>query len=405
MLLSSESFRAYDTLLLGDNFDYANFKPGIYGLKLSELRTAPGLGAASIVLLADTFNQAYKIALASIPSQLEKYSQVEGVSPEDVEVYKQELSASANRLLISDDTEILKFSLDKDMQVKYVLSPSFKLDKDDDGDDVLYLILGDWRLDLGNVYDAILKTRCLIDTAVLEVPQTDKTIKYFAGFTFNLNPEKPSEKDATRLVRAKDSNKSLSFILSFNRELEESQQQLVNLFNSSDGDFGDLYDSLINSPYVGRVGEAFQYAQLKELPIGAYEISQIEWEDKEVTKKDTGEKARIQNWKFRAVSLIDKSVYYVSASKGSFFGKSITNTGDGNSPVLTQAGKFTGGKALMTLEAVEKVANGYSPKGRVFTNLIAGNNYINARLPQLLALTSQQPLKSAAVVPELEPSF
>ncbi|MFM6133003.1 MAG: hypothetical protein ACKPCP_02325, partial [Sphaerospermopsis kisseleviana] len=197
--------------------------------------------------------------------------------------------------------------------------------------------------------------------------------------------------------------KILSFILSSNRELEDSQQKLVELFNNSNGDFGDLYDSLINSPYVGRVGEAFQYAQLKELPIGAYEISQIEWEDKEVTKKDTGEKARIQNWKFRAVSLTDKSVYYVSASKGSFFGKSITNTGDGNSPVLTQAGKYTGGKALMTLEAVEKVANGYSPKGRVFTNLAAGNNYVNARLPQLLALTSQQVLKSAAL--QLEPSF
>ncbi|MFM6007387.1 MAG: hypothetical protein ACKPA7_26700, partial [Sphaerospermopsis kisseleviana] len=335
MLLSSESFRAYDTILLGDNFDYANFKPGIYGLKLSELRTAPGLGAAALVAIADLFS-------------------------------------------ISEDVEILKFSLDKDIQVKYVLSPSFKLDKDEDGDDVLYFIMGDWKLDLGSLYAAIESSRCLIDTAVLEVPQTDKTVKYFAGFTFNLNPEKPSEKDMARMIRAKDSNKILSFILSSNRELEDSQQKLVELFNNSNGDFGDLYDALINSPYVGRVGEAFQYAQLKELPIGAYEISQIEWEDKEVTKKDTGEKARIQNWKFRAVSLTDKAVYYVSASKGSFFGKSITNTGDGNSPVLTQAGKYTGGKALMTLEAVEKVANGYSPKGRVFTNLIAGNNYVNA---------------------------
>lgn len=355
MLLSSESFRAYDTLLLNENFDYVNFKPGIYGLKLSELRAAPGLGAAALVAIADV-------------------------------------------LSIGEEVEILKFSLDKEMQVKYVLSPSFKLDKDEDGDDVLYFIMGDWRLDLGNLYYAIDSSRCLIDTAVLEVPQTDKTVKFFAGFTINLNPERPSEKDPARLVRAKDSNKILSFMLSFNRELEDSQQRLVELFNSSNGDFGDLYESLINSPYVGRVGEAFQYAQLKELPIGAYEISQIEWEDKEVTKKDTGEKARIQNWKFRAVSLTDKSVYHVSASKGSFFGKSITNTGDGNSPVLTQAGKGTnGGKALMTLEAVEKVANGYSPKGRVFTNLVAGNNYINARLPQLLALTSQQILKSAAV--------
>ncbi|MFM6001922.1 MAG: hypothetical protein ACKPA7_01220, partial [Sphaerospermopsis kisseleviana] len=125
MLLSSESFRAYDTILLGDNFDYANFKPGIYGLKLSELRTAPGLGASALIAVADVFN-------------------------------------------IGEDVEILKFSLDKDIQVKYVLSPSFKLDKDEDGDDVLYFILGDWKLDLGSVYNAIELTRCLIDTAVLE---------------------------------------------------------------------------------------------------------------------------------------------------------------------------------------------------------------------------------------------
>lgn len=357
MLLSSESFRAYDTILLGDNFDYAGFKPGIYGLKLSELRTAPGLGAASIVALADIFG-------------------------------------------IADDVEVLKFSLDKEMQVKYVLSPSFKLDKDADGDNTLYFILGDWRLDLGSVYGAIEDAKCLIDTAVLEVPQTDGSKKLFAGFTFNLNAERPSEKDPSKMIRSKDSNKVLSFILSFNKDPEDSQQQLVNLFNSSDGDFGDLYDALIASPYVGKVGEAFEFAQLKELPIGAYEISQIEWEDKEITKKETGEKARIQNWKFRAASLTDKSVYYVTASKGSFFGKSITNTGDGASPVLYQAGKGTGGKALLTLEAVEKVANGYSPKGRVFTNLVAGNNYINARLPQLLALAHaepQQALKSAAV--------
>ncbi|MFM6158699.1 MAG: hypothetical protein ACKPE3_37900, partial [Sphaerospermopsis kisseleviana] len=238
MLLSSESFRAYDTILLGDNFDYANFKPGIYGLKLSELRAAPGLGAASLVLLCDTFNQAYKMSLASIPNLVEKYSQGEGVSPEDITLYKQDLVASANKLRISDDREILKFFLDKDIQVKYVLSPSFKLDKDEDGDDVLYFILGDWKLDLGSVYNAIELTRCLIDTAVLEVRQTDGSLKYLAGFTINLNPEKPSEKDASRLVRSKDNNKILSFILSFNRDLEDSQQQLVNMFNQSDGDFG-----------------------------------------------------------------------------------------------------------------------------------------------------------------------
>ncbi|MFM6003896.1 MAG: hypothetical protein ACKPB7_11595, partial [Sphaerospermopsis kisseleviana] len=83
MLLSSESFKAYDTILLGDSFNYANFKSGIYGLKLSELRAAPGLGAASLVLLCDTFNQAYKTALSNIPNLVEKYSQSEGVSPED----------------------------------------------------------------------------------------------------------------------------------------------------------------------------------------------------------------------------------------------------------------------------------------------------------------------------------
>ena len=367
MLLSSESFRAYDTILLGDNFDYAGFKPGIFGLKLSDLRTAPGLGAAAIVSLADIFG-------------------------------------------IADDIEVLKFSLDKETQVKYVLSPSFKLDKDTDGDNQLYFILGDWRLDLGSVYGAIEDARCLIDIAVLEVPQADGSKKFFAGFTFNLNPEKPSEKDPSKMIRAKDSNKVLSFILTFNREIEDSQQQLVNLFNNSDGDFGELYEVLVASPYVGKVGEAFEFAQLKELPIGAYEISNIEWEDKEITKKASGEKARIQNWKFRAVSLTDKSVYLVSASKGSFFGKSITNSaigGDMTSPLLNQAGKGTSGKALLTLEAVEKVANGYSPKGRVFTNLVAGNNYISAVLPRLQAAqikaVEELPALKSAAVPELTP--
>ena len=359
MLLSSEAFRAYDTVLF-ENFDYASFKPGIYGLKLAELRTAPGLGAAAIVALADIFR-------------------------------------------IADDVEVLKFSLDKELQIKYVLSPSFKLDRDKEGNDELYFILGDWRLDLSSVFSAVDDAKCSVEEAVLEVPQTDGSKKYFAGFTFNLNVEKPSEKEPTKLIRAKDSNKILSFILAFNRDPEDSQQKLVTLFNSANGEFADLYEDLLISPYVGRVGESFEYAQLKELPIGAYEISQIEWEDKEITKKDSGEKVTIQNWRFRAVSLTDKAVYYVTASKGSFFGKSITNTGDGTSPVLSCAGKGTGGKALLTLEAVEKVANGYSPKGRVFTNLAAGQSYISVRLPQLLVSNLNQPaLKSAKVLePEL----
>ena len=362
MLLSSEAFRAYDTILLGDSFDYEGFKPGIYGLKLSELRTAPGLGAAAIVALADIFK-------------------------------------------IDDSIEVLKFSLDKEMQVKYVLSPSFKLDKDEHKKDEIYFIMGDWKLDLCKVFTAVDDAKCSIEEAVLEVLQSDKSKKYFAGFTFNLNVEKPSEKDPTKIIRAKDSNKMLSFILAFNRESENAQDKLVDLFNSANGEFADLYEALLVSPYVGRVGESFSYAQLKELPIGAYEISQIEWEDKEVTKKDSGEKARIQNWRFRAVSLTDKAVYYVTASKGSFFGKSITNTGDGTSPVLLCAGKDTGGKALMTLEAVEKVSQGYSPKGRVFTNLVAGQNYINARLPKLLAVNSVQPALKSAEVLEPEPAF
>ena len=356
MLLSSETFRDYDTILF-DNFDYNSFKPGIYGLKLADLRTAPGLGAASIVVLADIFK-------------------------------------------IQDDVEVLKFSLDKEMQVKYALSPTFKIDKDTDGNNQLYFILGDWRLDLANVYEIMESVSCSIEDSIFEVQQADKSVKHFAGFTFNLNPAKPSEKDPNKLVRAKDSNKMLSFILSYSRDHEDSQQRLVEIFNSSNGELSDLYRAIVNSPYVGKVGEAFQYAQLKELPLGAYEISQIEWEDKEITKKDSGEKARIQNWKFRAVSLTDKSVYFVTASKGSFFGKAIINMGDGASPLLAIAGKGMGGKALMTLEAIEKVANGYSPKGRVFTNLDAGQKYINFRLPQLLAADS-----ATIDVKQLAPAF
>jgi hypothetical protein len=355
MLFSSDSFRAYDTILLGENFDYVNFKPGLYGLKLSELRKAPGLGAATIVALADIF---------SIP----------------------------------DDVEVLKFSLDKEMQVKYCLSPSFKLDKNEDGDNELYFIMGDWRLDLGTTCQTVIKeAKFLIDFAVFSVPQSDGTNKQFAGFSFNLNPEKPSANDSTKLIRAKDSNKVFDFILSFARDPEDSREQLVNIFNSASGDLEELYETLINSPYVGKVGEAFQFAQLKELPIGAYEVSEIEWEEKEITKKDTGEKARIQNWRFKAVSLTDKSIYYVNASKGSFFGKSITNTGDNISPVLNQAGKGKGGHVLLTLEALEKVANGISPKGRVFSNLVAGQAYIKARLPQLLAAELQAPANAPAL--------
>ena len=356
MLLSSETFRDYDTVLFND-FDYDNFKPGIYGLKLADLRTAPGLGAASIVALADIFK-------------------------------------------IEDSIEVLKFSLDKEAQVKYALSPTFKVDKDANGDNQLYFILGDWKLDLASVYEVMESVSCSIEDSIFEVQQTDKSVRHFSGFTFNLNPAKPSEKDPTKLVRAKDNSKMLSFILAYSRDHENAQQKLVEIFNSSNGELSDLYKAIVNSPYVGKVGEAFQYAQLKELPLGAYEISQIEWEDKEITKKDSGEKARIQIWKFRAVSLTDKSVYFVTASKGSFFGKAITNMGDGASPLLAIAGKGMNGKALMTLEAVEKVANGYSPKGRVFTNLDAGQKYINFRLPQLLAADS-----ATIDVKQLAPAF
>jgi hypothetical protein len=356
MLLSSETFRDYNTILF-DNFDYNSFKPGIYGLKLANLRTAPGLGAASIVQLADIFK-------------------------------------------ISDNIEVLQFSLDKEMQVKYVMTPSFKLDKDADGNNQLYFILGDWRLDLANVYEVMESVSCSIEDSIFEVQQADKSVKHFAGFTFNLNPERPSEKDPNKMIRAKDSSKMLSFILAYSRDHENAQQKLVEIFNNSDGELIKLYESIVNSHYVGKVGEAFQYAQLKELPLGAYEISQIEWEEKEITKKDSAEKARIQNWKFRAVSLTDKSVYFVTASKGSFFGRAIINMGDGASPLLAIAGKGMGGKALMTLEAIEKVANGYSPKGRVFTNLDAGQKYINFRLPQLLAADS-----ATMDVKQLAPAF
>lgn len=369
MLLSSESFRDYVTVLLNDTFDYANFKSGIYGLKLSDLKDDPGLGAACINALADIFQ-------------------------------------------IPQETEVLKFNLDSDYQVKYTLSPTFKIDKekDENGEEynVLYFIIGDWKLDLGSVYETVEAINCTISTDVLDVPQSDKTVKYYAGFTFNLNPKRTNE--AGKEIRSLDKSKVLSFILSFKRDPEDSQQRLVDLFNNSDGDFGNLYAALVDSPYVATVGEAFTFAKLKELPIGAYQVSQIEWEDKEITKKDSGEKARIQNWKFRAVSLADRSVYYVNASKGSFFGKAITNGGEGSSPILNIAGKGKGGSVLMTLEALEKVPQGISPKGKI----PASQGYVNAQLPKLIAASLQVPvntpaLRSAAViqapVAELAPAF
>ena len=348
-LFNSESFRSYDVVVL-DGLNYGTFKPGIFGLSLAQIRNIKGAGASAIVKLAGMFG-------------------------------------------IDEDVELLKYSIDDQFQVKYVISPAFRIGKDESEQSHLYFTIGDWKLPLLAVFQV---AGDKIIPEILEV-RVGEDKREYACFSFDFNVAGQVKKDGNKL----------SFSIATNRDVEKASEEIVKIFATS-ADMNEIYTRLINSPAVGVIGEGANFAQLKELPYGGYEVSQIEWEDKTIVAKKgdrAGQQIKIQNWRFKAVNVETKEVFIVNASKGSFFGKAITNNGDQDSSILALAAKGKNGSVILTHESDEQMPNGVRPIGRVFSNIEAGNAYLRVRLPQIAL---QQQLKSAEPVatptPALNPS-
>ena len=349
-LFNSESFRSYDVVVL-DGIDYGNFKPGIFGLSLAQIRNIKGAGASAIVKLAGMFG-------------------------------------------IAEDVELLKYSIDDQFQVKYVISPAFRNGKDENEQTHLYFTTGDWKLPLLDVFQV---AGDKIIPEILEVKVGEDKREY-ACFSFDFNVAGQVKKDGNKL----------SFSIATNRDVEKASEEIVKIFATS-ADMSELYSRLVSSPAVGAIGEGANFAQLKELPYGGYEVSQIEWEDRTITAKKgdrAGQQIKIQNWRFKAVNVETKESYIVNASKGSFFGKAITNNGDQDSSILALAAKGKPGSIILTHESDDVMSNGgVRPIGRVFANLEAGKAYLNVRLPQIALAAQLKSAQPAAMqAPAINPS-
>jgi hypothetical protein len=315
MLFTSDSFAAYDSQV----FNYLpkdsvlDFKPGIYGLTLEQVSKIEGLGARVLVELGTML----------------------GIEP---------------------DTTVLKFNIESNLTTKYTISPKFAKDKREDGEVHIYFVVGDYKITIPDLFDIVKGFTFYPELITVKVGTEEKQ---YPAFTF--------EKSAAGLVK-NDKNK-YSFVVSNDRSNEHSLDELVKLFDTAT-DPELLYKQLVEGNLVGGINDGVSFAKLKELALGGYEISNIQWEDKTVEIKNgakAGQTSRIQNWKFTAKSLSTGVSYVTSASPESFVGKAIKQ----NDKILKIAGKDipgAGKSVVMIIESITEVPQGVSVKGKIFDN-------------------------------------
>ena len=288
MLFTQDTFRSYDSALFSGNFDFDNFKPGVYGLTLAKLREIDGLGAKVLTKLATVFG-------------------------------------------VEDDVQVLQFMLDANLETKYCITPSFREGTNDAGVKDLYFVLGSVKFTLEDVFSS-LGEEFILQPDIITL-NTGADTKEIAGFTF--------VKNVKGIV--KDTDK-WSFSLAPSKDAEKASEQLVTVFGNSES-LGDIYSKIVGSGLVASLSENYTFAKLKDLPHGTYKCSKFEHVDKVVKLVNgvrAGESARITGWKFQAVQAEAK--YVVDVRETGFIGETIT----ANPKILDIAGKDQSGSILIT---------------------------------------------------------
>ena len=405
MFYSQDIFIAYSDLVLEKAATLGTHKDA--GLTVAELRDQPGLGAACLITLADF-------------------------------------------LKIEEGTVILRFVLDANFQVQYSIPPALRKGKNDAGSDDLLLNIGDFNIPIKSLTKSIM--------------EFSKANGYGLGTfkTIHINPGTPQAKeiggykiDLTPKGQVDGNGDPISvediifeFAVAPNRKEQEAQQKIVALMNPSLYKFTEIYNNLVSSEYVGKIGSGQYTTKLKELPVGIYELTDIDRVDKVITKKD-GQSSPIKGWSFDALNITTKESFYVECSDGCFIDKEISGTGlakvlkksdpsfmtqirealkseaEGKTDeqvlakvkdtpkILRQAGVGQGGKVLMFLKEQKVIPQGISPQGQIMTNCEAAMKIWAKPLEALLASEAQKQLSAApaaeatinvAPIKELQPA-
>jgi hypothetical protein len=376
MFYSQDSFIAYSDAVLESIPD--DFAGGDYGLSVGELRNLPGLGAACLVNLA-------------------------------------------NVLGITDDISVIKFLVTKEFEVQYCVPPAFRKGKTEAGTDALFFTMGDFKIEVPQLFAKLKDFSAtngygkLALKKITIAPGTQQE-KLIAGFKFDLT--KPStDDDIAETVE-------YEFAIAPNRKEEDAQNQLVRFLDSGKK-VPEIIKDIIASSYVGKIFAGGLTTALKLLPVGMYEISEIDRLDKIINKKD-GTQGFIKGWTFDAVNCTTGQEFVVETNDGSFVDKKISGTGftsklrksdpnlmniirealaaeaDGKTDdevmkilsdtplILKQAAVGRGGSVMMLISEQKVIAQGVSPQGEIMTNVAKAKKIFGNRLPAILEAAAQK---------------
>lgn len=404
MFYSQDIFIAYSDLVLEKAATLGTHKDA--GLTVAELRDQPGLGAACLTTLADF-------------------------------------------LQIPEETVILKFVLDTNFQVQYAIPPALRKGKNDAGNDDLLLNIGDFNIPIKTLTKTIMEFSKangygLGTFKTIKINPNTQQEKILGGYVIDLTPKGQVDGNGDPIAVE---DIIFEFAVAPNRKEQEAQQKIVALMNPALYKFTEIYNNLVSSEYVGKIGSGQQYTtKLKELPVGIYELTNIDRVDKIIQKKD-GTSSPIKGWSFDALNITTGEAFFVECSDGCFIDKEISGTGlakvlkksdpsfmtqirealkseaEGKTDeqvlakvkdtpkILRQAGVGQGGKVLMFLKEQKVIPQGISPQGQIMTNCDAAMKIWAKPLEALLAAEAQKQLSAApaatinvAPIKELQPA-
>lgn len=321
MLFLKDAFTCYSSEVTIKALESPSFAGGVVGLTTEDLKYSNGLGATALKKLAEIFN---------IPS----------------------------------DVPVIGYMVSEDLELEYVITPTFKLNKDN----ILGFAMGDFFATIDQCYDAV-EAISSADLApeILKINGDDKRL--VAAFTFDFTPEKKEKGGRVEKVE-------YSFAVGQNRKEEDAGLHLVGLFEKHP-QLDELIGALQSSPYIAKQGTGYAIP-LKKLPLGIYYISSIDRVEESLKKKD-GTPFSKSGWSFEAKNASTGASFLVECADSSFIGQHIKNSGKvalnktaitslneaDAPPLLKIAAVGKPGRAILVLSDMKKAGTGLSPQGSV----------------------------------------
>ncbi len=397
MFYSQDAFIGYSDAVL--EALPVGFSSGDYGLTVGDLKHLPGLGSSCLVNLASVLG-------------------------------------------ISDDVVVLKFVLN-DYEIQYCVPPAFRKGKTQEKN-ALFFTMGDYKIEVAELFTLLKKFNTANGYGKLALKRIvigagTPQEKIIAGFKFDLT--KPtSDDDISQSVE-------YEFAIAPNRKMEDAQAQLVKFLDSGKK-VPEIIIDIIASEATGKVYSGGTFTvPLKTLPVGVYEVRNIDRLDKVINKKD-GSQGFIKGWTFEAIDINTGVEYSVDCNDGCFIDKKISGTGFASSlrksdsalmstirealdkeangktdeqvmkilldtpQILKQAGVGCNGYVMMIISEQKVISSGISPQGDIMTNVDKGKAIFSSRFKKILELEASKqknaelpPATTTVDVNLLEPAF